>query len=81
MDVWAQRAREAESSAERNGTALTRREVEVLRLLAAGSTNRQIAERLVLSVHTVERHVNNVYRKIGVRNRSEATVFALRRGL
>lgn len=81
MDVWLQRARDALSSAERNGAALTRRELEVLRLLATGSTNRQIAERLVLSVHTVERHVNNVYRKLGVRNRAEAAMLAVRRGL
>jgi DNA-binding CsgD family transcriptional regulator len=57
---------------------LTSREVEVLRLLAEGRTNREIAATLVLSVHTVERHLANTYRKIGARNRSDATAFALR---
>jgi len=56
---------------------LTAREVEVLRLLAAGHTNREIAEALVLSARTVERHISNVYAKISVRNRAEATSFAL----
>jgi DNA-binding CsgD family transcriptional regulator len=81
MTVWVQRARQASSTAPRDGAALTRRELEVLRLVASGLTNRQIADRLVLSVHTVERHVNNLYRKLGVRNRAEATVLAIRRGL
>ena len=60
---------------------LTRREAEVLRLLAAGSTNNEIAEALVVSVHTVERHVTNAYRKIAVRNRADATGYVLRTGL
>ena len=57
---------------------LTRREAEVLRLLAEGRTNREIADALVLSVHTIERHLANAYGKIGARNRADATVFALR---
>jgi DNA-binding NarL/FixJ family response regulator len=48
-------------------TPLSPREVEVLRLLAAGESNRQIAHHLGLSPHTVERHVANLYRKIGAR--------------
>ncbi len=60
---------------------LTRREVEILRELAAGKSNREIAAALVVSVHTVERHVANVYRKIDARNRAEATAFALRERL
>ncbi len=60
---------------------LTPRELEILRSLAAGRTNREIAEALVLSVHTIERHVANVYRKIGAHNRAEATAYALRAGL
>ena len=56
---------------------LTERELEVLRLIAAGQTNREIAAALVLSRRTVERHVANVYSKIEVRNRAEATRFAL----
>jgi DNA-binding CsgD family transcriptional regulator len=60
---------------------ITMREAEVLRLLAAGRTNREIADELVISVHTVERHLANAYRKIGARNRSEATAYALSAGL
>jgi ATP/maltotriose-dependent transcriptional regulator MalT len=57
---------------------LTRREAEVLRLIGAGKSNREIAEELFLSVRTVERHVENLYRKIEVRSRAEAIAFALR---
>jgi len=60
---------------------LSPRELEVLRLLAAGESNRQIAHRLGLSPHTVERHVANLYRKIGARGRADATAYALRGGL
>ncbi|MCH8229565.1 MAG: AAA family ATPase [Chloroflexi bacterium] len=58
---------------------LSAREVEVLRLLATGRTNREIAEDLVISARTVERHISNLYTKIGVRNRAEATSFVLAR--
>lgn len=60
---------------------LTPREVEVLRLLATGRTNSEIAAELVLSVNTVIRHIANIYGKLGLRSRSEATAYALRRGL
>lgn len=60
---------------------LTTREVEVLRLLAGGMTTREIAADLVLSVHTVTRHIANVYTKIGARNRADATNFAIQNGL
>jgi DNA-binding CsgD family transcriptional regulator len=62
-------------------SGLTEREGEILRLLAGGSTSREIAERLVLSVPTVQNHVANIYRKIDVRSRSEATAYAIRHGL
>jgi DNA-binding CsgD family transcriptional regulator/pimeloyl-ACP methyl ester carboxylesterase len=60
---------------------LSQRELEVLRLVAAGESNAQIARRLGLSTHTVERHVANLYRKIGARGRADATAYALRSGL
>ncbi|MCH7737872.1 MAG: AAA family ATPase [Chloroflexi bacterium] len=59
-------------------SGLTQREVEVLSLIAHGKTNREIAIELVLSERTVQRHISNIYSKIQVRNRAEATTFALR---
>jgi DNA-binding CsgD family transcriptional regulator len=63
------------SGASRPG-GLTRREVEVLRLVAAGRTNRSIAEVLVVSEHTVARHMNNIFTKLAVTSRAEATAYA-----
>ena len=60
---------------------LTNREVEILRLVASGSTNREIALELVLSARTVERHITNIYGKIGARRRADATGYALGHGL
>jgi DNA-binding CsgD family transcriptional regulator len=60
---------------------LTPREVEILRLLAAGQSNREIAAALFLSERTVERHIANIYRKIDARNKADATAFALRHRL
>ena len=53
----------------------------MLRLLAEGLTNRQIAERLVLSENTVIRHVANVFAKLGVKSRSAAVAIGAERGL
>jgi class 3 adenylate cyclase len=60
---------------------LTAREVEVLRLIAAGRTNTEIADELTLSVRTVARHITNIYTKIGARNKAEATKYAHERGM
>jgi DNA-binding NarL/FixJ family response regulator len=60
---------------------LTEREIEVLCLIAAGKSNREIAEQLSLSVRTVERHVTNLYGKIDARGRADATAYALTHGL
>jgi non-specific serine/threonine protein kinase len=62
-------------------SALTARELEVLRLVASGRSNREIAEELVLSVRTVERHVTNLYAKIGARGKADATAYAFRHRL
>ncbi len=56
---------------------MTERQWEVLGLLAQGKTNREIAQALVLSERTVQRHIADIYDKIGARNRSEATAFAI----
>jgi ATP/maltotriose-dependent transcriptional regulator MalT len=60
---------------------LSRRELEVLRLVASGRTNREIAATLVLSEHTVARHVQNIFRKLRVRSRTAATAFAFEHDL
>lgn len=60
---------------------ITPREAEILGLVAIGLTNQEIAERLIVSVRTVETHLGNVYSKIGVRGRAEAAAFAVRAGL
>ena len=60
---------------------LTEHEAEVLRLIAAGCTNKEIAAQLVVSVPSVERHVANIYAKIGASRRYEAVAFALNHGL
>jgi DNA-binding NarL/FixJ family response regulator len=60
---------------------LSSRELEVLRLIAAGKSNPQIAEELVISLNTVQRHVSNILAKTGLANRTEAASFATRNGL
>ncbi len=60
---------------------LTRREMEVLRLVAAGGTDRQIAGNLLLSEKTVGRHLANIFRKLGVSSRAAASVVAMRAGI
>jgi DNA-binding CsgD family transcriptional regulator len=64
-----------------SGHGLSRRELEVLRLVAAGRTNREIAASLVISEHTVARHVQNIFAKLGVSSRSAATAFAFEHDL
>lgn len=61
--------------------ALTARETEVLRHLAQGMTNKQIADKLSISYETVKEHVQHILRKIGVADRTQAAVWAVRAGL
>ena len=60
---------------------LSSRELEVLRLVAAGKTNREIASELVVSEHTVARHLQNIFAKLGVTSRTAATAFAFQHEL
>jgi pimeloyl-ACP methyl ester carboxylesterase/DNA-binding CsgD family transcriptional regulator len=62
-------------------SGLSQREVEVLRLLAAGKSNAQIADELVISVNTVIRHVANIFDKTGAANRAQATAYAKDHGI
>jgi HD-GYP domain-containing protein (c-di-GMP phosphodiesterase class II) len=62
-------------------TGLTRRELEVLRLLARGLSNKEIARQLVISPKTAGTHVENIYAKTGASNRAQASVYAVKHGL
>ena len=60
---------------------LSERELQVLRLVAAGRSNREIADKLVISVRTVKKHVENIHCKLGVSNRTQAAARARELGL
>jgi len=73
------RARAAGGSVRPGG--LSAREVDVLRLAAQGHTTREIAQRLYISAKTADRHIQNLYTKIGASNRAGATRWAVEHGL
>jgi DNA-binding CsgD family transcriptional regulator len=81
MRAWSERVAALRRSFDGLPDHLTRREAEVLRLVASGLSNRQIAEQLMVSVHTVARHLQNTYCKIGAHNRADAAAYTLRHGL
>ena len=60
---------------------LTRRELEVLDLIATGATNREIAEKLFVSEGTVKNHVSNILNRLGLRDRMQAAIFAIEHNL
>ena len=62
-------------------TELSSREVEVLRLIARGATNREIAEQLVISEGTVKNHISNILSRLGLRDRTQAAIYAREAGL
>ena len=64
-----------------NPGGLTRREIEVLRLLARGCSNKDIAARLVISPKTAGTHIEHIYAKLDVSTRAEASLFAMQHGL
>ncbi|MCB0076613.1 MAG: response regulator transcription factor [Anaerolineales bacterium] len=72
--------RRARRSAENDPQALTAREEEVMALVAQGLTNQEIAQRLTVSENTVKYHIQNIYGKLNVNNRTEATRLYLERG-
>ena len=81
---WAEPLRRAHSAPPKTHEGvetLTPREIEVLRLIAEGLGNKQIAARLAISEHTVKFHVGSVFTKIGASTRAEAVIIGARRGL
>src|SRR3990170_563646 len=70
----------ARAAAERASGPLSDRELEILRLAAKGLSNKQIASRLCLSARTVQAHLGNIFNKLGVGSRTEAVLYALKRG-
>lgn len=71
----------AVKSPPRYPAGLTAREVEVLRLVATGMRDAQVAEELVISLRTVHSHLHSIYRKLGVSSRTAATRYAIERSL
>jgi DNA-binding CsgD family transcriptional regulator len=71
----------AEASDQGRPDGLTERELEILALLAGGASNEGIARSLTISTRTVERHIGNIYIKIGAHNRAEATAYAFRHAI
>ena len=62
-------------------TDLTPRELEILQLVLAGKTNKEIASGICISVKTVEFHLDNIYKKLGVQTRMMAGIWAIQQGL
>ncbi len=60
---------------------LSKRELEILQMVATGASNKQIARQLVISENTVKVHLRNIYEKMGVQSRTEATLYAIQKGL
>ncbi len=60
---------------------LTPRELEVLKLIAGGLCNRDIAQELTISEKTVKNHINNIFSKLHINDRSHAILYAIREGL
>jgi DNA-binding CsgD family transcriptional regulator len=78
------RSADSPTSAPQRGAGragLTARDLEVLRQVARGQSNKEIAAELVLSVRTIERHITNLYAKIDARGKADATAYAIRHGL
>ena len=69
------------TTAQQSYDGLTVREIEILRMLASGMANKQIAYKLTISDKTVRNHVSNMYEKLHINDRSQAVLYAVRKGL
>ena len=69
------------ASSQKNGNALSDRELEVLRLIAKGMLNKEIAKTLYISEKTVKNHISNIFRKLKVSDRTQAAVYAIKNNL
>lgn len=81
MQAFLKELASADSAGDAETRPLTPREIEILRLIAAGMTSQEISRHLKVSVRTVGRHITNIYNKIDARGRADATAYALRHGL
>jgi len=82
--VWLPPALQAEITArlrEPTGVSLTRREREIVRHVALGLRNAEVAERLHVTEGTVKTHLNNIFQKLGLRDRVELVLYAVRMGI
>jgi DNA-binding NarL/FixJ family response regulator len=76
-----ERIRTSSASNGESGAELSKREIEVLRRVAEGKDNLQIAEELFISANTVKNHISNILAKLQIENRIQAAVYAVRRGI
>ncbi len=81
MERLAQLSKEQRARMRLESEGLTARELDVLMELAKGATDREIAAKFVVAEGTVKTHIHNILRKLGVRNRTQAVAFVLRKGL
>ncbi len=70
-----------EAGMRRLTTILTAREIEVMKQVAGGLSNQEIAEKLIVQEGTIKIHIHNIYRKLGIKNRVDLTLYAQKRGL
>ncbi len=80
-EMWAEPRPEPDTAQDDTVEPLTEREVEVLKLVAQGLSNEEIAQQLVIAERTVRTHVSNILGKLHLANRTQATLYALRQGL
>ncbi|MGE5398744.1 MAG: response regulator [Chitinophagales bacterium] len=73
--------KELTSEARRNDARLTRREKDILNLLVDGNSNKEMADCLFISEKTVKNHLTNIFRKLAVKDRTQAAVYAIRNGI